>query len=69
MAAIARGSERTGLKEKTLEDELQFQKKLNNITNKIHSAKDTNEILLSLQDEILAVFNAQRLTIQGKNRR
>jgi len=51
------------LKEKTLEDELQFQKKLNNITNKIHSAKDTNEILLSLQDEILAVFNAQRLTI------
>jgi type II secretory ATPase GspE/PulE/Tfp pilus assembly ATPase PilB-like protein len=63
MAAMARGSEQTGLKERNLEDQLQFQKKLNNITNQIHSAKDTNEILFSLQNDILALFDAKRLTI------
>jgi type II secretory ATPase GspE/PulE/Tfp pilus assembly ATPase PilB-like protein len=63
MAAMARGSEQTGLKERNLEDQLQFQKKLNKITNQIHSAKDTNEILFSLQKDILGLFDAERLTI------
>jgi len=63
MAAMARGSEQTGLKERNLEDQLQFQKKLNTITNQIHSAKDTNEILFSLQNDILGLFDAKRLTI------
>jgi type II secretory ATPase GspE/PulE/Tfp pilus assembly ATPase PilB-like protein len=63
MAAMARGSEQTKLKEKNLEDQLQFQKKLNNITNQIHSAKDTNEIVFNLQNDILSLFDAQRLTI------
>ena len=49
--------------EKSLEEQLKFQKKLNNITNKIHAAKDTTDILLNLQEEILSLFDAERITI------
>ena len=49
MAAIATKPDQTVSREETLELQLKFQKKLNNITNKIHSAKDTNDILLNLQ--------------------
>ena len=49
--------------EKFLEGQLEYQKKLNSITNKIHSASDTNDILLNLQDEILGLFEAERITI------
>ena len=48
MAAIAR-KEAAANKERSLEEQLKFQKRLNNITNLIHSAKDTNDILLNLQ--------------------
>ncbi|MEE9610923.1 MAG: GspE/PulE family protein [Desulfatiglandales bacterium] len=44
-------------------EQLKFQKRLNFITNKIHSAKDTNDILLNLQNEILGLFDADRITI------
>lgn len=50
-------------REKNLEKELEFQKKLNYITNKIHTAKDTNDILLNLQDDILGLFDAERITL------
>jgi type II secretory ATPase GspE/PulE/Tfp pilus assembly ATPase PilB-like protein len=50
-------------REVILEQELQFQKKLNNITNKIHSATDTDDILLNLREEILSLFDADRITI------
>jgi len=63
MAAIVRQKNRSNLKERSLEEQLKFQKKLNNITNKIHSAKDTNDILINLQQEILSVFDADRITI------
>ena len=46
-----------------LEKELLFHKKLQDITNKIHSAEDTNEILENLQHEILSLFDADRITI------
>jgi len=46
-----------------LEKELLFHKKLQDITNKIHSAEDTNEILENLQYEILSLFDADRITI------
>jgi type II secretory ATPase GspE/PulE/Tfp pilus assembly ATPase PilB-like protein len=49
--------------EKALEHQLRFQKKLNSITNKIHSAKDTNDILMNLQGDILSLFDADRITI------
>ena len=48
---------------KTLEQQLEYQKKLNSITNRIHSASDTDDILLNLQDDILLLFDADRITI------
>ena len=63
MATIADKTVSSPNREASLEQQLQFQKRLNNITNKIHSAKDTNDILLNLQSEILGVFDADRITI------
>jgi type II secretory ATPase GspE/PulE/Tfp pilus assembly ATPase PilB-like protein len=60
MAATAKEPARA---EKSLEEQLQFQKRLNTITSKIHSAKDTDDILENLQDEILALFDADRITV------
>ena len=48
---------------KSLEDQLEYQRQLNDITNKIHSAKNTNEILLKLHSDILKFFDADRLTL------
>jgi len=48
---------------KSLEAELRYQKNLNSITNRIHSATDTNEILLNLQGEVLSFFDADRITV------
>jgi type II secretory ATPase GspE/PulE/Tfp pilus assembly ATPase PilB-like protein len=50
-------------REKKLELQLRFQKRLQFITNKINSAKDTDDILLNLQEEILSLFDADRITI------
>jgi len=50
-------------REKSLEEQLEYQKKLNNIANSIHSANNTNDILLNLQSEILGLFNAYRITV------
>ncbi len=47
----------------SLEKELEYQKKLTHIINQIHSATDTEEILINLQDEILSLFDADRITI------
>jgi type II secretory ATPase GspE/PulE/Tfp pilus assembly ATPase PilB-like protein len=63
MAAIVRDVEQSAMVGKSLEDQLRFQKRLNSITNRIHSTRDTNEILLNLQDEILGLFDADRITI------
>ncbi|MBW1862303.1 MAG: GspE/PulE family protein [Deltaproteobacteria bacterium] len=63
MAAIVKRFEPPTSREKNLEEQLKFQKRLNNVTNKIHSAKDTNDILLNLQGEILSIFDADRVTI------
>jgi type II secretory ATPase GspE/PulE/Tfp pilus assembly ATPase PilB-like protein len=46
-----------------LRKELQFSKSLNFITNKIHSAKNVDEILINLRDSILTLFDADRITI------
>jgi type II secretory ATPase GspE/PulE/Tfp pilus assembly ATPase PilB-like protein len=55
----------------TLQKELEFSKNLNYITNKIHSSKDIDDILINLRDSILGLFDADRLTIyvvDGANR-
>ncbi|SPD74578.1 Prevent-host-death family protein [uncultured Desulfobacterium sp.] len=46
-----------------LERQLEYQKKLNSITNKIHAADDTDDILLNLQTDILSLFDADRITV------
>ena len=48
---------------RTLQEQLDYQKRLNDITHKIHSAKDTNDILLKLHGDLLEFFDADRLTI------
>ncbi len=63
MAATVKRAVETDNRTSSLEKQLQFQKRLNNITNKIHSAKDTNDILLNLQNDILGLFAADRITI------
>lgn len=63
MAAIVRKKDEAVLKEKSLEEQLKFQKQVNYITNKIHGARDTNDILFNLQSEILGLFDVDRMTI------
>lgn len=46
-----------------LEKKLYFQRKLNNITNKLYSAKDTIDTLLNMTEEIQSLFEADRITI------
>jgi type II secretory ATPase GspE/PulE/Tfp pilus assembly ATPase PilB-like protein len=46
-----------------LQKELQFSKKLNYITNKIHASKDIDDILINLRGSILSFFDADRITI------
>ncbi len=53
----------SGTGKRSLEEQLDYQKKLNNITNKIHGANDINDILLNLQSEILGLFDADRITV------
>ena len=51
------------MRKEPIEKQLEYQKRLNSITNSIHSTQDTNDILLNLQKEILGLFNADRITI------
>ncbi len=46
-----------------LQKDLQFSKQLNFITNKIHSSKDIDDILINLMESVLSLFDADRLTI------
>lgn len=63
MATYLKNAKSAAAGGRTLEEQLEYQKRLNNITNKIHSARDTNDILLNLQSEILSLFDADRITI------
>jgi len=42
---------------------LQFQKRLQAVTNKIHSTSNVDEIMLEVSADICALFNADRLTV------
>ena len=50
-------------KEHFLEEQLEYHKRLIDITNRIHSARDTNAILLELHSDLLNFFDAERITI------
>lgn len=46
-----------------MSSKLEFQAKLQSVTNRIHAAKNVDEIMLDLSQEICALFDADRLTI------
>ncbi|MDY6853828.1 MAG: GspE/PulE family protein [Thermodesulfobacteriota bacterium] len=46
-----------------LKREVEYGLALREITNRIHSAKDLNEILINTKDDILWLFDAERITI------
>ena len=46
-----------------LKEQLAYQRRLNSITNRIHSSENTDDILLNLQGEILGLFDADRITV------
>ena len=46
-----------------LAEKLNFQQKLQAVTNKIHATKNIDEIILELSQELCNLFNADRLTI------
>ena len=47
----------------SLAEKLQFQTKLQALTNKIHATKNIDEIILELSQELCNLFSADRLTI------
>jgi type II secretory ATPase GspE/PulE/Tfp pilus assembly ATPase PilB-like protein len=46
-----------------MSSKLEFQAKLQSVTNRIHAAKNVDEIMLDLSQEICSLFDADRLTI------
>ncbi|MDH3413286.1 MAG: ATPase, T2SS/T4P/T4SS family, partial [Gammaproteobacteria bacterium] len=46
-----------------LAEKLNFQQRLQAVTNKVHSTKNIDEIILELSQELCNLFNADRLTI------
>ena len=44
-------------------EKLSYYKALNDIANQIHSARGMNEIFLNLNDQILSLFNTERISI------
>jgi type II secretory ATPase GspE/PulE/Tfp pilus assembly ATPase PilB-like protein len=47
----------------SLQSEVEYRAKLQEIGNKINAARDLDEILIDLKDEITALFSAERLTV------
>jgi len=46
-----------------LEEKLHFQKRLKDITNRIHAAQNLKQILVDLRGDILSLFDAESLTL------
>ncbi len=47
----------------SLKTEVEYRTRLQEIGNKINAARDLDEILIDLKDEIISLFNAERLTV------
>jgi type II secretory ATPase GspE/PulE/Tfp pilus assembly ATPase PilB-like protein len=58
---MLKNSEETKIQQ--LEKKLEFNEKIKYVTNRINSAKDIDEILLNLKDDIQDLFDVDRLTI------
>ena len=46
-----------------ISSQLEFQTKLQAVTNRIHAARNIDEIMLELSQDICALFDADRLTL------
>ena len=60
---IAKKTDNTENNVEKLKKEVEYGLALREITNRIHSAKNINEILVDLKDDMLRVFDADRITI------
>jgi GAF domain-containing protein len=52
-------------KKASIEEQLKKERLLNRITHQLHDARDLDEILLYLKNEIIALFDAERITVYG----
>ena len=48
-----------------IQEQLQKERLLNRITHRLHDARNLDEILLYLKDDIIALFDAERITVYG----
>jgi type II secretory ATPase GspE/PulE/Tfp pilus assembly ATPase PilB-like protein len=62
MSAVLGTQQNTGMLD-DVNKRLEFFKRLQSVTNKIHSANDVDEIMLDLSQDICDLFNCDRLTI------
>jgi predicted transport protein len=53
----------------SLQDRLDYEQSVKEIMNRIHSAKEINEILIDLKDDVLGLFGAERITIYAIDRK
>jgi type II secretory ATPase GspE/PulE/Tfp pilus assembly ATPase PilB-like protein len=49
----------------SIQEQLKKERLLNRITHQLHNARDLDEILLYLKDEIIDLFEAERITVYG----
>ena len=63
MQAFLEDKADSAIKGRSPEEQIEYQKQLNRITKRIHSAISTDGILQNLQDDILGLFEAERLTL------
>jgi type II secretory ATPase GspE/PulE/Tfp pilus assembly ATPase PilB-like protein len=63
MSTVFETKPQTGHNLAEMSHKLEFQKRLQVVTNKIHATSNIDEIMLELSQDICAVFDADRLTI------
>lgn len=56
-------TEKAGKRDNPQREKLSYYKALHDIANLIHAAKDLDEILINLRDQMLSLFDADRITI------
>jgi type II secretory ATPase GspE/PulE/Tfp pilus assembly ATPase PilB-like protein len=63
MSTVFEAKPQTGQNLAEMSTRLEFQKRLQAVTNKIHATSNIDEIMLELSQDICALFDADRLTI------
>ncbi len=63
MSSVLKPKPKPGQSPAEISRKLEFQRRLQTVTNRIHGTANTDEIILELSGDICALFNADRLTI------